>query len=500
MAVAQAFNTAELAAKDRAHMVHPVSNIKQVLESGPLVLHRGEGVYLWDTDGKQYIDGFAGLWNVNVGHGRHELAVAASEQIDEVAFVPTFFGLAAPPAIELAAKLAEMFPGSLNHVQFTSGGAESNETALKIARYYWFLKGQPEKIKVISRKHAYHGIAMGALAATGIPTYHQGFGPGVPGYVHVSAPYDYRFNPDGLDEAGFVDFLVRELEETIAREGADTIAAMIAEPVQGAGGVVVPPDSYWDAITPILKKHNILLIADEVICGFGRTGRMFGMETYGFQPDKIKVISRKHAYHGIAMGALAATGIPAYHEGFGPGVPGYVHLTAPYAYRNGEGMSDEEFVASLVRELEETIEREGADTIAAMIGEPVQGAGGVVVPPDGYWDAVAPVLKKHGILLIFDEVICGFGRTGKMFGMETYAQQPDIVSFAKGITSGYVPLGGVGVSDEIAEAMIAPDRMFMHGFTYSGHPVACAVAMPNIDIIERENLPANAASAGEYLV
>lgn len=360
MAVAHVLNTAELAAKDRAHMVHPVSNIKQVLEVGPLVLHRGEGIYLWDTDGKQYIDGFAGLWNVNVGHGRHELAVAAAEQIDEVAFVPTFFGLAAPPAIELAAKLAEMFPGSLNHVQFTSGGAESNETALKISRYYWYLKGQPEKIKVLSRKHAYHGIAMGALAATGIPTYHEGFGPGVPGYVHISAPYDYRFNPDGLDEAGFVAFLARELEETIEREGANTIAAMIAEPVQGAGGVVVPPPSYWDAITPILKKHNILLISDEVICGFGRTGSMFGMETYGFQPD--------------------------------------------------------------------------------------------------------------------------------------------IASFAKGVTSGYIPLGGVVLSDEIFNTMAEPDRMFMHGFTYAGHPVACAVGLRNIQIIEEESLPANAGAMGEYLL
>ena len=142
MVVAQAWNTAELVAKDKAHLLHPVSNLKQVRENGPLVLARGEGVYLWDTDGKQYIDAFAGLWNVNVGHGRHELAEAAAEQIDEVAFVPTFFGLASPPAIELAAKLAELFPGDLNHFHFTSGGAESNETALKIARYYWCLEGQ----------------------------------------------------------------------------------------------------------------------------------------------------------------------------------------------------------------------------------------------------------------------------------------------------------------------------------------------------------------------
>lgn len=359
MAMIHTWNTADLVAKDKAHMLHPVSNLKQVREHGALVMARGEGVYLWDTDGKRYIDAFAGLWNVNVGHGRQELAAVAADQINDVAFVPTFFGLASPPAIELAAKLADLFPGSLNHIHFTSGGAESNETALKIARYYWYLKGQP---------------------------------------------------------------------------------------------------------------------------------------------DKIKIISRKMGYHGIAMGALAATGIPTYHEGFGPGVPGYVHAMAPYAYRNGDGLSDAEFVQKLVDDLEATIANEGADTIAAMIGEPVQGAGGVVPPPAGYWDAVTAVLKKHNILLIADEVICGFGRTGKMFGAETYNFEPDLAAFAKGVTSGYIPLGGVAVSDEIFDVLSTPDRMFMHGFTYAGHPVACAVGLRNIQIIEEENLPANAAHIGDYLL
>ena len=359
MAVAQTWNTAELKAQDKAHLLHPVSNLRSLRENGPLVLVRGEDVFVWDSDGKRYIDAFAGLWNVNAGHARPELADAAAAQIREVEFVPNFFGLASPPAIELATKLAGLFPDPLNHFQFTSGGAESNETALKIARYYWWLEGKTEKVKILSRKMAYHGIAMGALAATGIPTY---------------------------------------------------------------------------------------------------------------------------------------------HEGFGPRTPGFVHLTPPYAYRHAEGLTEEEFVNALVQELEATIEREGADTIAAMIGEPIQGAGGVVVPPDGYWPAVASVLKKHDILLIFDEVICGFGRTGTMFGMQQYGVTPDIVSFAKGITSGYIPLGGVGVSDAIWETMSTPDRMFMHGFTYSGHPVACAVAIPNIDIIEREGLPENAARAGAYLL
>jgi 4-aminobutyrate--pyruvate transaminase len=352
-------DTATLVQMDLDHMLHPVTNLHQHARSGPLVLARGQGSKIYDTDGKEYIDAFAGLWNVNVGHGRTELAHAAKEQMETLAFAPTFFGLATPPAIELAARLAEMYPGPINHFQFTSGGAESNETAIKVARYYWSVQGKGEKLKIISRLQGYHGIAMGALSATGIPAYWQHFGPRPEGFIHLSAPYAYR-NAGELDEAGFVNALVRELEETIHREGAGTIAAMIGEPVQGAGGVVVPPDAYWSRVSDVLKANDILLIADEVITGFGRTGTMFGVEQYGVQPD--------------------------------------------------------------------------------------------------------------------------------------------IVSIAKGVTSGYVPLGAVGVSDEIYDQMIEPDQMFMHGFTYSGHPVACAVGLRNIDIIQDENLPANAAEQGAYLL
>lgn len=359
MTMAKTWNTADLADKDKKYMLHPASNLHQLLETGPLVFTRGEGVYLWDSDGKRYIDAFAGLWNVNVGHGRTVLAEAAKEQAEELAFSPTFSGLATPPVIELAAKLGDMFPNPLNHFQFTSGGAESNETAMKIARYYWYLRGKPEKVKIISR--------------------------------------------------------------------------------------------------------------------------MMG-------------------YHGIAMGALSATGIPAYWTGFGPRPEGFIFNSAPYKYRNGEGLSDDEFVAKLVQELKDTIAKEGADTIAAFIGEPVQGAGGVVPPPQNYWTEISKVLKEHNILLIHDEVITGFGRTGTMFGMQQYGVTPDIVSFAKGITSGYIPLGGVGVSDDIFDVMAEPDQIFMHGFTYSGHPVACAVALRNIQIIEDENLPANAGEVGPYMI
>ncbi|MCA1665963.1 MAG: aminotransferase class III-fold pyridoxal phosphate-dependent enzyme [Thermomicrobia bacterium] len=286
------WETTALIEQDIAHMLHPVTNLHRHAQEGPLILTEGKGSTLWDSEGKEYIDGFAGLWNVNVGHGRAELAEAGREQLARLAFQPTFFG----------------------------------------------------------------------------------------------------------------------------------------------------------------------------------------------------------------MGTLAATGIPGYWQHFGPRAPGFLHVSAPYMYRNGEGMSEAEFVQSLVKELEETIEREGAETIAAFIGEPVQGAGGVIPPPDAYWPAIAAVLKKHDILFIADEVINGFGRTGTMFGTQQYGVQPDIVAMAKGITSGYIPLGAVGVTDAIYERMIGPDQTFMHGFTYSGHPVACFVALRNIAIIEDEDLPAQAAARGRQLL
>ncbi len=354
------YDSARLRELDIAHHLHPVSNLKQVAANGPLVMVRGEGSTIWDADGKEYIDAFAGLWNINAGHGRKELAEAAAQQIEEIAYGPTFFGLATPPPIELAAKLAAMYPGPVNHFQFTSGGAESNESAMKIARYYWALKGKPEKVTIVSRMMGYHGIAMGALSATGIPAYWANFGPRPGGFVFLMAPHAYRNADDSDDQEGFVDKLVAELEEVIEREGAHTIAAMIGEPVQGAGGVVPPPQSYWRRMKEVLEANDILYIADEVITGFGRTGTMFGVQQYGVQPD--------------------------------------------------------------------------------------------------------------------------------------------IVSIAKGVTSGYIPLGAVGVTDEIYQTMLEPDAMFMHGFTYSGHPVACAVGLKNVAIIENEKLDERAGETGAYLI
>jgi adenosylmethionine-8-amino-7-oxononanoate aminotransferase len=354
------WDTERLLALDLAHILHPVTNLHRHAKTGALVLTKGDGVHVWDSTGKRYIDGFAGLWNINVGHGRSVLAEAAKTQMNTLAFAPNFFGLATPPSILLAAKLAQIVPGNINHFQFTSGGSESNESAIKIARYFWAIGGHTNKVKIISRQNAYHGIGGLTTTATGVPAYWKDFGPAAPGFLHITSPNLYRSNPNNLPLKQFLAHLEQELEDTIAREGADTIAAFLGEPTQGAGGVCPAPDGYWQMVRRICDKHQILLIADEVITGFGRSGKMFGIQTYNFAPD--------------------------------------------------------------------------------------------------------------------------------------------ILCVAKGITSGYIPLGAVGVSDAIYNELIKPDRMFMHGFTYSGHPVACAVALENIDILESEQLPENARLRGLELL
>ena len=262
----KSWNTAELKEKGKANLLNSLSNLKQVQEHGPLVMTHGEGVYLWDSDGKQYMDAFAGLWNVNVGHGRHRAGQAMLEQIADVAFLPTFFGLA-DAADDRAGRASwrRCCPGRSTTSSSPPAARNRTRRRSRSRAITGRSKAKPDKIKIISRNMAYHGIAMGALAATGIPAYWQDFGPRPPGFIHVSAPYAYR-NGEGLTEDEFVAKLVDELEETIAREGAETIAAMIGEPVQGAGGVVPPPHVLLAAHDrEVLKKHDILLIADEVI-------------------------------------------------------------------------------------------------------------------------------------------------------------------------------------------------------------------------------------------
>ena len=349
-----------LAELDVRHVIHPLTNLHAHRMQGPLIWDRGEGIYLYDADGNRYIDAAAGMWNVNVGHGRQELAEVAAAQMSRLEYASSFGGASNRPSIELAELIARLAPGDLNTILFTAGGSESNDSAFKLARLYWKQRGLPEKRTIIARYMGYHGLTLATTQATGIPR-------------------------------------------------------------------------YWEMVEP--------------------------------------------------------------------GVEGFTHVSPPYAYRNGRGLSEEEYVDALAAELEETIARHGAKTIAAFIAEPVMGTGGVIVPPEGYFARVREICDQYDILLIVDEVITGFGRLGSWFGIEQWRVEPDIMTVAKGITSGYVPLGGVLLSDRVREPLYNdPELTLMHGFTYTGHPVACAVAVRNIAIIEREGLVERAARVGLYLL
>jgi adenosylmethionine-8-amino-7-oxononanoate aminotransferase len=344
---------------DRAHLLHPLHHPSAYAATRVWV--SGDGALIRDATGREYIDGLSGLWNVNIGHGRAELGEAARQQMSTLAFHSTYAGGTNEPAIALAERLSRLAYPSINTFFFTSGGAESSETSFKTARFYWKALGKPDKVKVISRRRAYHGLTLAAMSATGLPAFWPMFEPRTPGFLHIDAPDPYRFvNTDPSVSLGVA--AANQLEEAIAREGPDTVAAFIAEPVQGAGGVIVPPPDYFGRVREICTAHDVLFIADEVITGFGRTGRWFGLEHYGVEPD--------------------------------------------------------------------------------------------------------------------------------------------IMQFAKGITSGYVPLGGVGVSDTVRDVInrVPPAQRWMHAYTYSGHPTCCAVALANIDILERERLTERAASGGRRLL
>ena len=316
------------------------------------VIESGDGCYMWDDSGHRLLDGLAGLFATQVGHGRTELAEAAYEQMNRLGFFP-LWSYGHPPGVELAARLAELAPGDLNRVYFTSGGSEAVESAWKLARQYFAAVGEPARHKVVSRNLAYHGTSLGALSITGLASIRNAFEPLVPGAVKVAHTDEYR-------------------------------------------------------------------------------------------------VGSKCGHDGECLCAA--------------------------------------------EEIERAIVREGPNTVAAVFLEPVQNSGGCYVPPDGYFQRVREICDTHGVLLVSDEVICGFGRLGHMFGADRFGYQPDMITMAKGLTSGYAPLGGVMISDKIAEPFIAAGQEFNHGFTFGGHPAAAAVALANIDIIESEDLPGRVRS------
>ncbi len=274
---------------DREHLIHPLYHPAD--HAQPLVIVRGEGAEIIDASCKRYFDALSGLWNVNIGHGRSELAQAAAEQMSTLEFNNNYVGFANVPSARLAEKLIELTYPNLSAVYFTTAGAESNESAFKTARFFWKLLGKPDKVKIISRRWGYHGVTMAAASATGLPAYHRMFAPLVPNFIQAAGPYRFRceLEDDGArpctapSEHDYAD----ALEQTILQEGPDTVAAILAEPVQGAGGVIVPPDDYWPKLRQIADRHNVLLMADEVITGFGRTGKWFALEHWNVQPDII---------------------------------------------------------------------------------------------------------------------------------------------------------------------------------------------------------------------
>lgn len=333
----------ELVALDKKHFIHPTSNMKQLQEEGPaFIFTEGDGIYLKTVEGHQLMDSLSSLWNVNIGHGREALGEVAKEQMTKLAFTSTFSNWSHEPVLRLAEEIAKWTPSDLNVTFFTSGGSEANDTAFKTVRHYWQVNGKPEKKKIISRKKSYHGVAMGATSATGIPEFHK--------FTTSIAPDFY-----------YVDSSVEALQEMIDTEGADSIAAFISEPVQGSGGVNIPSEGYFEQVKKICEENDILFISDEVICGFGRTGTKFGMEQFGVVPD--------------------------------------------------------------------------------------------------------------------------------------------IITMAKGITSGYAPLGGMVISEELHQELYEKtEGNFWHGYTYSGHPTAAAVAMKNLEIIKEENLMDNVNEMGQIML
>lgn len=337
--------TAELQALDAAHHIHPFSHQAELAEKGARVITRADGIYLTDSEGETILDGMAGLWCVNIGYGRKELADVAARQMTELPYYNSFFQTTHVPVIALSQRLADLAPGDLNHVFYAGSGSEANDTNIRMVRTYWAEKGKPTKTTIISRKNAYHGSTVGAASLGGMAGMHAQGGIPIPDIHHIDQPNWWAEGSDATPEDFGLE-RAQQLEQAILELGEDKVAAFIAEPVQGAGGVIVAPDSYWPEIQRICDKYEILLIADEVICGFGRTGNWFGSQTLGIRPD--------------------------------------------------------------------------------------------------------------------------------------------IMTVAKGLSSGYMPIGASIVSDEIAE--VIGNCEFNHGYTYSGHPVACAVALENLRLLEEEGI------------
>jgi 4-aminobutyrate--pyruvate transaminase len=278
-----------LATRDVETLLHPYANLVTLRESGPLILDHGKGVFVYDTEGRPYLEGMAGLWCTALGYGNEELVEAATTQMRKLSFAHLFTGLSHDPAIELAERIKELAPVPTSKVFFCASGSEANDTQVKLIWYMNNALGRPQKKKIISRHKAYHGVTVAAASLTGLVNNHRDFDLPIAGILHTGCPHHYRYAEEGESEADFASRLARELEELVLAEEPDTVAALIAEPVMGAGGVIVPPSSYFPEITAVCRKYDVYMISDEVICGFGRLGTRFGCEALCYEPHSITI-------------------------------------------------------------------------------------------------------------------------------------------------------------------------------------------------------------------
>jgi L-2,4-diaminobutyrate transaminase len=286
---AEPASTVPLETLDKQRVFHPATSIADHLRTGPRIMAEASGITLTDTEGRRYLDAVAGLWCVNIGYGRHEVADAMAAQSRRLAFYHTFSSMSNEPQIRLADRLLGLAPGRMSKVFFGNSGSEANDTQVKLVWYYNNLRGRPRKKKIIARREAYHGTTVATASLTGLPAFHKAFDLPIANILHTDTPYYYRRAVPAMSEEEYAAALAAELAALIEREGPDTVAAFIAEPVMGAGGVLTPPRTYFEQIQRVLRQHDVLMIADEVICGFGRLGRLFGCEVYGIEPDLVTV-------------------------------------------------------------------------------------------------------------------------------------------------------------------------------------------------------------------
>ncbi len=342
---------------DKQSLIHPYTSIAAHLRDGPLIVASGKGAHVNDVHGKRYLDAMGGLWCVNIGHGREEMVEAIAAQTRDLAYYHLFFSMSQEPAIRLADKVLSLMPPQMSKVFFCNSGSEANDTQVKIVWYYNNLRGKPEKRKIISRQRGYHGVTVAAASMTGLPNLHQSFNLPLADFIHTSAPHHYREAEDGMSERAFSRKLAADLEALILKEGPETCAAFIAEPVMGAGGVVVPPEGYFAEIQPILRKYDILFIVDEVICGFGRLGRWFGTDYFDLAPDMISIAKGlTSAYVPMSAAVISEDIWQVLKEGSpetGPFAHGYTYGGHPVAAAAGlktiEIMQREDLVGHAAR-------------------------------------------------------------------------------------------------------------------------------------------------------